>query len=113
MLRNRIYVYSFPDSPRKLFEFDTRDNPKGEKTQICSCKSVRLWKRRGRGEEIREKGWILTCLGEALCKRCNPLNPTVPLPYPQSCPTGQQKALTENMARCVHEPWASKDLLAA
>uniref|UniRef100_A0A8C0SAA9 WD repeat domain 45 n=1 Tax=Canis lupus familiaris TaxID=9615 RepID=A0A8C0SAA9_CANLF len=29
VLRNRIYVYSFPDSPRKLFEFDTRDNPKG------------------------------------------------------------------------------------
>ncbi|XP_006738451.2 WD repeat domain phosphoinositide-interacting protein 4 isoform X2 [Leptonychotes weddellii] len=29
VLRNRIYVYSFPDNPRKLFEFDTRDNPKG------------------------------------------------------------------------------------
>uniref|UniRef100_A0A8C3W7A9 WD repeat domain phosphoinositide-interacting protein 4 n=1 Tax=Catagonus wagneri TaxID=51154 RepID=A0A8C3W7A9_9CETA len=29
VLKNRIYVYSFPDSPRKLFEFDTRDNPKG------------------------------------------------------------------------------------
>ncbi|XP_064430118.1 WD repeat domain phosphoinositide-interacting protein 4 isoform X5 [Mirounga angustirostris] len=28
VLRNRIYVYSFPDNPRKLFEFDTRDNPK-------------------------------------------------------------------------------------
>ncbi|XP_052026847.1 WD repeat domain phosphoinositide-interacting protein 4 isoform X3 [Apodemus sylvaticus] len=36
VLRNRIYVYSFPDNPRKLFEFDTRDNPKGEKTQMCS-----------------------------------------------------------------------------
>ncbi|XP_061470258.1 WD repeat domain phosphoinositide-interacting protein 4 isoform X2 [Rhineura floridana] len=29
VLRNRIYVYSFPDNPTKLFEFDTRDNPKG------------------------------------------------------------------------------------
>ncbi|KAM9180866.1 WD repeat domain phosphoinositide-interacting protein 4 isoform 4-T4 [Dugong dugon] len=29
VLRNRIYVYSFPNNPRKLFEFDTRDNPKG------------------------------------------------------------------------------------
>ncbi|XP_032973761.1 WD repeat domain phosphoinositide-interacting protein 4 isoform X5 [Rhinolophus ferrumequinum] len=30
VLRNRIYVYSFPDNPRKLFEFDTRDNPKAQ-----------------------------------------------------------------------------------
>lgn len=30
VLKNRIYVYSFPDNPVKLFEFDTRDNPKGE-----------------------------------------------------------------------------------
>lgn len=29
VLKNRIYVYSFPDDPVKLFEFDTRDNPKG------------------------------------------------------------------------------------
>ncbi|XP_045150518.1 WD repeat domain phosphoinositide-interacting protein 4-like, partial [Echinops telfairi] len=29
VLRRRIYVYSFPDRPRKLFEFDTRDNPAG------------------------------------------------------------------------------------
>uniref|UniRef100_A0A2I2YYS7 WD repeat domain phosphoinositide-interacting protein 4 n=1 Tax=Gorilla gorilla gorilla TaxID=9595 RepID=A0A2I2YYS7_GORGO len=29
MLKNRIYVYSFPDNPRKLFEFDTRVNPNG------------------------------------------------------------------------------------
>ncbi|XP_057352026.1 WD repeat domain phosphoinositide-interacting protein 4 isoform X5 [Manis pentadactyla] len=29
VLRNRIYVYSFPDNPQKLFEFDTRENPKG------------------------------------------------------------------------------------
>ncbi|XP_030403067.1 WD repeat domain phosphoinositide-interacting protein 4 isoform X1 [Gopherus evgoodei] len=29
VLRNRIYVYSFPENPTKLFEFDTRDNPKG------------------------------------------------------------------------------------
>nr|KAF6294710.1 WD repeat domain 45 [Pipistrellus kuhlii] len=37
VLRNRIYVYSFPDNPRKLFEFDTRDNPKG----ICDlCPSL-------------------------------------------------------------------------
>ncbi|XP_029566513.1 WD repeat domain phosphoinositide-interacting protein 4 [Salmo trutta] len=28
VLKNRIYVYSFPDNPVKLFEFDTRDNPK-------------------------------------------------------------------------------------
>uniref|UniRef100_A0AAV2IVL7 G-protein coupled receptors family 1 profile domain-containing protein n=1 Tax=Knipowitschia caucasica TaxID=637954 RepID=A0AAV2IVL7_KNICA len=29
ILKNRIYVYTFPDNPIKLFEFDTRDNPKG------------------------------------------------------------------------------------
>uniref|UniRef100_A0A8B9J7Q2 WD repeat domain 45 n=1 Tax=Astyanax mexicanus TaxID=7994 RepID=A0A8B9J7Q2_ASTMX len=29
VLKNRIYVYSFPDNPVKLFEFDTRDNAKG------------------------------------------------------------------------------------
>ncbi|XP_066436697.1 WD repeat domain phosphoinositide-interacting protein 4 [Eleutherodactylus coqui] len=29
VVKNRIYVYSFPDNPTKLFEFDTRDNPKG------------------------------------------------------------------------------------
>nr|XP_023838813.1 LOW QUALITY PROTEIN: WD repeat domain phosphoinositide-interacting protein 4-like [Salvelinus alpinus] len=29
VLKNSIYVYSFPDNPVKLFEFDTRDNPKG------------------------------------------------------------------------------------
>ncbi|CAK6976152.1 WD repeat domain phosphoinositide-interacting protein 4 [Scomber scombrus] len=29
VLKNRIYVYSFPENPVKLFEFDTRDNPKG------------------------------------------------------------------------------------
>uniref|UniRef100_A0A672IBK5 WD repeat domain phosphoinositide-interacting protein 4 n=1 Tax=Salarias fasciatus TaxID=181472 RepID=A0A672IBK5_SALFA len=27
--KNRIYVYSFPENPEKLFEFDTRENPKG------------------------------------------------------------------------------------
>lgn len=48
MLRNRIYVYSFPDNPRKLFEFDTRDNPKGERTQPSRCKDVRLGKRQRR-----------------------------------------------------------------
>ncbi|XP_064359546.1 WD repeat domain phosphoinositide-interacting protein 4 isoform X3 [Dromaius novaehollandiae] len=29
VLRSRIYVFSFPENPTKLFEFDTRDNPKG------------------------------------------------------------------------------------
>uniref|UniRef100_A0A8V0XDX3 WD repeat domain 45 n=1 Tax=Gallus gallus TaxID=9031 RepID=A0A8V0XDX3_CHICK len=29
VLQSRIYVFSFPDNPTKLFEFDTRDNPKG------------------------------------------------------------------------------------
>ncbi|KAH0502656.1 WD repeat domain phosphoinositide-interacting protein 4 [Microtus ochrogaster] len=38
MLRNRIYVYSFPDNPRKLFDFDTRDNLKG----LCDlCPSLK------------------------------------------------------------------------
>lgn len=56
VLRNRIYVYSFPNSPRKLFEFDTRDNPKGERTQICRCQGRRQWTgQRGRNEE-RMKG---------------------------------------------------------
>lgn len=37
VLRSRIYVFSFPDNPTKLFEFDTRDNPKG----ICDlCPSL-------------------------------------------------------------------------
>lgn len=36
-LRNRIYVYSFPNNPRKLFEFDTQDNLKG----LCNlCPSL-------------------------------------------------------------------------
>lgn len=60
VLRNRIYVYSFPDNPRKLFEFDTRDNPKGERIQICRCKGRRQWMGwRGRNEKmegaLREK----------------------------------------------------------
>ncbi|NXO05075.1 WIPI4 protein, partial [Rhinopomastus cyanomelas] len=29
VLQNRLYVFSFPHNPMKLFEFDTRDNPKG------------------------------------------------------------------------------------
>lgn len=32
VLQTRIYVFSFPQDPKKLFEFDTRDNPKG----ICA-----------------------------------------------------------------------------
>lgn len=37
VLQSRIYVFSFPDNPTKLFEFDTRDNPKG----ICDlCPSL-------------------------------------------------------------------------
>ncbi|OWK50127.1 WD repeat domain phosphoinositide-interacting protein 4 [Lonchura striata] len=28
-LQSRLYVFSFPHRPTKLFEFDTRDNPKG------------------------------------------------------------------------------------
>uniref|UniRef100_A0A452SQ70 WD repeat domain 45 n=1 Tax=Ursus americanus TaxID=9643 RepID=A0A452SQ70_URSAM len=54
VLRNRIYVYSFPDNPRKLFEFDTRDNPKGERTQIRRCEGRRQWTgQRGRSERMR------------------------------------------------------------
>ncbi|XP_005062647.1 PREDICTED: WD repeat domain phosphoinositide-interacting protein 4-like [Ficedula albicollis] len=29
-LQSRLFVFSFPHRPSKLFEFDTRDNPKGE-----------------------------------------------------------------------------------
>ncbi|XP_068026614.1 WD repeat domain phosphoinositide-interacting protein 4 [Melanerpes formicivorus] len=29
VLQSRLYVFSFPHNPTKLFEFDTRDNPKG------------------------------------------------------------------------------------
>lgn len=55
VLRNRIYVYSFPDSPRKLFEFDTRDNPKGERTQIRRCEGRRQWMgQRDRNERMEE-----------------------------------------------------------
>ncbi|NWY71717.1 WIPI4 protein, partial [Erithacus rubecula] len=30
-LQSRLFVFSFPHRPCKLFEFDTRDNPKGER----------------------------------------------------------------------------------
>lgn len=46
VLRNRIYVYSFPDNPRKLFEFDTRDNPKGE-VSMCRCKGETMGRAKG------------------------------------------------------------------
>ncbi|KAM6288873.1 WD repeat domain phosphoinositide-interacting protein 4, partial [Aegotheles albertisi] len=37
LLQTRLYVFSFPQGPTKLFEFDTRDNPKG----ICDlCPSL-------------------------------------------------------------------------
>ena len=37
VLKNRIYVYSFPDNPRKLFEFDTQVNP----NRLCDlCPSL-------------------------------------------------------------------------
>uniref|UniRef100_A0A8I5TU02 WD repeat domain phosphoinositide-interacting protein 4 n=1 Tax=Pongo abelii TaxID=9601 RepID=A0A8I5TU02_PONAB len=37
VLKNRIYVYSFPDNPRKLFEFDTWVNP----NRLCDlCSSL-------------------------------------------------------------------------
>lgn len=37
LVRSRVYVFSFPHNPQKLFEFDTRDNPKG----ICDlCPSL-------------------------------------------------------------------------
>uniref|UniRef100_V9KW62 WD repeat domain phosphoinositide-interacting protein 4 n=2 Tax=Callorhinchus milii TaxID=7868 RepID=V9KW62_CALMI len=37
VLRHRIYVYTFPNNPTKLFEFDTRDNSRG----LCDlCPSV-------------------------------------------------------------------------
>uniref|UniRef100_A0A2K6AXC9 Uncharacterized protein n=1 Tax=Macaca nemestrina TaxID=9545 RepID=A0A2K6AXC9_MACNE len=50
VLKNRICVYSFPDNPRKLFEFDTWDNPKGlcdlcpslEK-QLLSVPGTQVW----------------------------------------------------------------------
>uniref|UniRef100_A0A8V5GR46 Uncharacterized protein n=1 Tax=Melopsittacus undulatus TaxID=13146 RepID=A0A8V5GR46_MELUD len=29
VLQTRVYVFSFPHNPTKLFEFETRDNPKG------------------------------------------------------------------------------------
>uniref|UniRef100_A0A8C4QVX6 WD repeat domain 45 n=1 Tax=Eptatretus burgeri TaxID=7764 RepID=A0A8C4QVX6_EPTBU len=29
-IRCRIYVFTFPNNPQKIFEFDTRENPKGE-----------------------------------------------------------------------------------
>ncbi|XP_069785341.1 WD repeat domain phosphoinositide-interacting protein 4 isoform X3 [Narcine bancroftii] len=37
VLSHRIYVYSFPNNPTKLFEFDTRDNTRG----LCDlCPSI-------------------------------------------------------------------------
>ena len=61
VLKNRIYVYSFPDNPRKLFEFDTRDNPKGERTLRCRCNGRRQWmgkrdmhKGTGKERQVRE-----------------------------------------------------------
>lgn len=43
VLKNRIYVYSFPDNPVKLFEFDTRDNPKGKKYHLYYYLTVHLY----------------------------------------------------------------------
>lgn len=74
VLRNRIYVYSFPDNPRKLFEFDTRDNPKGKRTQISRCKDIGLWKRPKGGDERRDI--YSDAGGETLCKRCSPFSLT-------------------------------------
>uniref|UniRef100_U3JIF3 Uncharacterized protein n=1 Tax=Ficedula albicollis TaxID=59894 RepID=U3JIF3_FICAL len=34
-LQSRLFVFSFPHRPSKLFEFDTRDNPKGEGNWLC------------------------------------------------------------------------------
>eukprot|EP00072_Mus_musculus_P072278 XP_017174041.1 PREDICTED: WD repeat domain phosphoinositide-interacting protein 4 isoform X1 [Mus musculus] len=86
VLRNRIYVYSFPDSPRKLFEFDTRDNPKGEKTQICRCKTEAVEGTRRGGAKRRG---ILTLLGDRLCALPGPQS--VPLPCPSPAPPDSRK----------------------
>lgn len=70
VLKNRIYVYSFPDNPRKLFEFDTRDNPKGERTQRCRCSGRRQWMgQRGRREIERGTQRVTgkERQGESLC----------------------------------------------
>lgn len=72
VLRNRIYVYSFPDDPRKLFEFDTRDNPKGERTQICRCKGSRQWMGwRRRNEENMEGTHRGGERGRVFTQRCS------------------------------------------
>lgn len=47
-LQSRLYVFSFPHRPTKLFEFDTRDNPKGGGTP----KTVRGPQKLGRGANL-------------------------------------------------------------
>lgn len=37
-------MYSFPDNPVKLFEFDTRDNPKGKESHLHHYLTVHLYK---------------------------------------------------------------------
>ncbi|KAM8792371.1 WD repeat domain phosphoinositide-interacting protein 4-like [Eudromia elegans] len=41
VLRTRVYVYSFPENPTKLFEFDTRDNPQGL-CDLCPSREQQL-----------------------------------------------------------------------
>lgn len=105
VLRNRIYVYSFPDNPRKLFEFDTRDNPKGERTQIRRCEGRRQWTgQRGRSERMRgapreagEEGQ-----GESLCaeRLIFPVCPSVhPLACSLSSPLGALESRAETPSR--------------
>ncbi|KAK7798485.1 hypothetical protein U0070_022438 [Myodes glareolus] len=97
VLRNRIYVYSFPDNPRKLFEFDTRDNPKGlcdlcpslEKQLLVfpghKCGSLQLVVRVGKGGE--RGGWTVS-LGELVV----PFVHVTPSP---NCPLLQDLASTK------------------
>ncbi|NXF28328.1 WIPI4 protein, partial [Rhodinocichla rosea] len=42
-LQTRLYVFSFPHRPTKLFEFDTRDNPKGGGTLNTMGGTPKTW----------------------------------------------------------------------
>lgn len=104
MLKNRIYVYSFPDNPRKLFEFDTRDNPKGERAQIHRCKDMKQWMgQRGRDEERKEGAHTHREMGKEAgrCSHSQPLHLSSPQPVlptsgpapPLGAPVAEQKHL--------------------
>ena len=40
MLRTRIYAYTFPNDPKQILYFETRENPKGIGMAFLSCSVI-------------------------------------------------------------------------